>query len=70
MPDPDKPISPQTMIYTIVAGLVSLLLGIALAFLADHFDHTVRSTVEAERYLGVPVLGTVKKRGRRLVVPA
>ncbi|QDV91592.1 hypothetical protein RAS2_26960 [Phycisphaerae bacterium RAS2] len=70
MPDPDKPSSPQTMIYTVVAGIVSLLLGVALAFLADHFDHTVRSTVEAERYLGVPVLGTVKKRGRRLVVPA
>ena len=70
VPDVKKPVSPQTMLYTIVAGLASLLLAVALAFMADHFDHTLRSSIDAERYLGVPVLGSVKKRGRRLIVPA
>ena len=69
MPDVNKPVVPLTMIYTVVACAVSLLIGVTLAFLADHFDHTLRSTVDAERYLGVPVVGSVKKRGRRIVVP-
>ena len=67
-PDPERPIIPMTWIYTAVAFAVSLLLGIAFSFLADHFDHTLRSTGEAERYLGVPVLGSVKRRGRSLIV--
>lgn len=68
MPDIARPVVPLTIIYTIVACAVSLLLGVTLAFLADHFDHTLRSAVDAERYLGVPVVGSVKKRGRRIVL--
>lgn len=68
MPDAERPVVPLTMIYTIVACAVSILLGVTLAFLADHFDHTLRSAVDAERYLGVPVLGSVKKRGRRIIL--
>lgn len=68
MPDPERPIIPMTWIYTAVAFAVSLLLGIAFSFMADHFDHTLRSSGEAERYLGVPVLGSVKRRGRSLIV--
>jgi uncharacterized protein involved in exopolysaccharide biosynthesis len=68
VPDPKRPVSPKTLIYTLVAFAVSLLLGVAFAFMADHFDHTLRSIGEAERYLGVPVVGSVRKRGRSLVV--
>jgi uncharacterized protein involved in exopolysaccharide biosynthesis len=68
IPDKDKPVSPKTLIYTLVALAVSLLLGTAFAFTADHFDHTLRSIGEAERYLGVPVVGSLRKRGRSLVV--
>lgn len=67
-PDPARPVIPMTWIYTAVAFAVSLLLGIAFSFMADHFDHTLRSTGEAERYLGIPVLGSVKRRGRSLIV--
>jgi|CXWL01.1.fsa_nt_gi capsular polysaccharide biosynthesis protein len=69
VPNVDSPVVPLTNIYTIVAVLVSLLLGLALAFLADHFDHTLRTTIEAERYTGLPVLGSVKRQGRSLVLP-
>lgn len=70
VPDVNKPVAPKALAYTLVAFAVSLLLGLALAFLADHFDHALRSIGEAERYLGVPVLGSVKRRGRSLVVSA
>lgn len=68
VPDVDRPLTPKTLVYTLVALVVSLLVGVALAFLADHFDHTLRSIGEAERYLGVPVLGSLKRRGRSLVM--
>lgn len=67
-PDPDRPVIPWTPVYTGVAGAVSLLIALAYAFLADHFDHSLRSIHEVERYLGTPVLGTVRRSGRRLVV--
>ena len=68
VPDVNRPVTPKTLIYTVVAFVISCLLGITGAFLVDHYDHTLRSMGEAERYLGVPVLGSVKKRGRGLVV--
>ncbi len=70
MPDKNHPASPQPVLYTIVAFLGSLLLAIMLAFFFNRFDHTMHSSFDAERYLGLPVLGSVKKRGRGLVVAA
>ena len=70
MPDPSKPNSPKTMLWTLVALVASMLIGTAMAFLADHFDHSLRSSDEAERYLGVPVVGTVKRYGNGLVLGA
>ena len=68
MPNLDQPASPKLLLYTLVAVLVSILVALAAVFTVDQFDHTLRSALEAERYLGVPVLGSVKKRGRRLIV--
>ncbi len=69
-PDPARPVSPKPLLFTIAAFLASSLIAVALAFFLDHFDHTLRSSVEAERYLGLPVLGSVKKHGRGgLLVP-
>lgn len=66
-PDPDRPVAPRPFLYTLIALVVSLIMGTGLAFLTDHYDHTLRSSDEAERYLGVPVVGTVKRYGGGLV---
>ncbi len=66
-PDPARPVSPKTLLFTLAALIASSLMAVAAAFLLDHFDHTLRSSIDAERYLGVPVLGSVKKHGRFLV---
>jgi len=70
MPNPSKPASPKTMLWTAVAFIASVLLGTSMAFGRDHFDHSLRSTDEAERYLGIPVVGTVKRYGGGLVAGA
>lgn len=67
-PDPGRPVIPDTPVYTLVGLGVSLLLALAYAFLSDHFDHSLRSIQEVERYLGSAVLGSVSKSGRRIVV--
>lgn len=69
MPDPNQPYSPKTGLYTIAAFLISLFLGVATSFYFDGFDHTLRSSADAERYLDLPVLGSVKRRGDTLVMP-
>lgn len=70
MPNPAKPSSPKTMLWTLGALIASVLLGTSMAFGRDHFDHSLRSTDEAERYLGIPVVGTVKRYGGGLVAGA
>jgi len=67
-PDPERPVIPWTPVYTVIALGVSILLALAYAFLADHFDHTLRNIQEVERYLGTTVVGSVSKAGRRIVV--
>ena len=67
IPDPSRPKSPKTLLFTLIAGIISLLIGVAAAFIADHFDHSLRSSDEAERYLGLPVLGSIKRHSGGIV---
>jgi capsular polysaccharide biosynthesis protein len=41
--------------------LFSLLIGLALAFLVDGLDHTIKDATDAETNLGAPVLGSLSK---------
>ena len=51
-----------------LAAIVGVLLAGAYACLADHFDHSLRSIEQAERYLGVPVVGSIGQQRRGLLV--
>ncbi len=59
LPDPKHPVRPILWLYTLISVIVGLMLGIAYAFLADSYDHTIRRIDQAERYLGVNVLASV-----------
>ncbi|NLX13409.1 MAG: hypothetical protein GXY44_07125 [Phycisphaerales bacterium] len=67
LPDVSRPAYPKPFFYAVIASCVGLLLAVVYAFVADHFDHTFKSIEDAERYLGVPVVGSVPKCGGRLV---
>lgn len=45
-------------------GALGLFAGLALAFIVDYLDSTVRSSREVERILGLPVLGEIPAPGR------
>ena len=60
---PKKPVRPKVILYTIIAALFALLLGLGLSFWLDFLDHTFKTVEEVEFYLDLPVLGTIPKTG-------
>lgn len=69
---PDEPVSPQPLLYVLVALVIGTLLGVGLALLLDNLDDSWRSPEEAEQVSGVPTFGviptmettSVRKKGR------
>ncbi len=58
---PGGPIRPNKKRIAMIAALLGLFAGIALAFLRDHFDRTFKNRDDIERILKLPVLGIVHK---------
>ena len=60
---PHSPIKPQPMNNLFVFTTVGLALGIALAFLLEQFDLSLKVPEDVERELGLPVLATIPVLG-------
>ena len=56
---PQSPIPKNQTSYYLLAILMGLGLGLGLAFLAEFNDTTIKSNDDVEKYLGLPVLGTI-----------
>ncbi|MGE3934910.1 MAG: polysaccharide biosynthesis tyrosine autokinase [Rhodospirillaceae bacterium] len=63
---PTVPSFPKKVPILAVALMASLILGIMIAFLMEHFDRGFRSTEELEQAAGVPSLGLVPFVNRRM----
>jgi capsular exopolysaccharide synthesis family protein len=57
----NTPIKPKKPMVVGIAFVLSLILGVAVAFLLEHLDSSVRSTEDAERKIGLPLLAAVPK---------
>lgn len=55
----DTPIKPNKKMIIVSTFVLSLMLGVAIAFLLDYLDTSVRSSEEAERKLGLPILAAM-----------
>ena len=66
-PDHTKPRRPFVLLNLLVAVGAAVVLALVVAFMSDHFDHRIKSIDDAEKYLGVPVLASVPRLGRRIV---
>jgi non-specific protein-tyrosine kinase len=59
---PDAPINQTNKVRNLLfAGLASLLVGVALAFLLEYMDYTVKSPEELEEAYSKPVLGVFNR---------
>ncbi len=56
---PQQPISPNSAKNMIVGSLLGFLIGVTLAFWAEHSDHSLRDVKDAQTALKLPVLAAV-----------
>lgn len=58
-PTPATLFRPQTRVNVMAAGFLGLLVGLALAFLLELLDDTLKSAEDVDRLIGVPVLSGI-----------
>lgn len=59
------PINDNNNKIVIAAAVFGIIIGLGLIFLMDTLDDTVKSELEVEKLLGVPVLGVVSNMNKR-----
>lgn len=63
-PLPRSPARPKPTLYTLLAAIFGLALGLALGFLRDRLDHRLRTSEDVESRFEAPVLARVPRRRR------
>jgi capsular polysaccharide biosynthesis protein len=58
---PLGPVSPNVLLNIAIAGVLGLMLGVFLAFLLEFLDNTIKTPEDVEKYLNLPVLGSIPK---------
>lgn len=56
---PREPVNDRTLLNMAVALVLALMVSVALAFLFEHLDNTIKTAEDAQKYLGVQVLGVI-----------
>lgn len=56
---PIRPVKPNKPVAYVVALILSVVLGLALIFLLEAVDHSVRTPADIERYVGLTILASV-----------
>ena len=57
--DNPTPIKPNKMLNMAIALVVGLMLGVGLAFLLEYLDTTVKTELDVEEIIGLPIIGVV-----------
>jgi capsular exopolysaccharide synthesis family protein len=58
---PTQPASPRVLLNTLVAAIIGLLVALAIVYVAELLDDTVKSPDDVEATTGLPTLGTITK---------
>lgn len=58
---PEEPIKPRPKMNMAISGVLGLMISIFIVFLIEYLDNTIKTPEEVERYLELPVIGTIPK---------
>lgn len=56
---PTSSVNDRTTLNMAVAFVLALMISVALAFLFEHLDNTIKTSEDVQKYLSVPVLGVI-----------
>ncbi len=62
------PSSPNYKLNLIVGAVLGLILGVVVAFVGNYFDTSIKTLEDAERALGLPVMGVVPQDAGLLIL--
>jgi capsular polysaccharide biosynthesis protein len=57
--EPSSPVSPNKPLTLAIGGVAGLMLGVLVVFFREYFDNTIKTKEDVERYLGLPVIGSI-----------
>jgi capsular exopolysaccharide synthesis family protein len=60
---PQTPVQPMPVLYVLLGGMVGLCLVVTAVLVKDHLDDSLKTTVQIEKFLNLPVLGFVFDNG-------
>lgn len=61
-PDPVPiPVKPKPVLNTAIAFVIGVMAGVALAFLLEYLDTSIKTEQDVEQFLNLPVLGSIPK---------
>lgn len=58
---PTQPVSPNVILNIAIAAVLGLMIGVFLSFLLEFLDNTIKTPEDVEKYLNLPVLGSIPK---------
>ncbi|AEB75385.1 YveK family protein [Clostridium botulinum] len=56
---PEKPIKPHKILNVAIAFFLGLMVSVGLVFMLEYMDNTIKTQDDIEKYLEIPVLGTI-----------
>lgn len=62
---PTTPIKPRPMLNMAIAGVLGVMLAVFFAFLKEFLDTSIKTPEDVEKYLGLPVMGTIPMINQR-----
>jgi uncharacterized protein involved in exopolysaccharide biosynthesis len=67
LPNAEDPRKPVWIVNILLGLLAGVIMSLVYAFLADFYDHSMKSVDDVEKYLDTPVLGSVPMLRRRII---
>ncbi|MNC44568.1 Capsular polysaccharide type 8 biosynthesis protein cap8A [compost metagenome] len=58
------PVEPNVVMNLAIAFIVSLMIGLGIAFLLEYLDDTLKTEEDIEKYLGLPTIAMITRLGQ------